>query len=387
MAVAIAVLLVDRGAGLAEASYAMCITCEIGRSGMTEEGSDAIIECLLLGCKGGVGKALGGSPGETNSCAVGELGSAPGEKGGVWVKLPIDKRSGLSPARGVERVELWVGCPADSWPNLGVTLSPPDTLPDVWLGEEAFCLARSRLVGFTARASAHGLLLMDKALISSDVSVKVFRLALRRSLIPPADGSRRAALRKSPLPGTVFVWGGMIDELFIALSSFARVGLLERFCVSMCKLDPGLLGEGPRCSSTQPAGVGGTGPSNVPSCGGCRAFGRGAGSSNCLRFCSPTLLALCERDADGGGRGGGPGKGIPGTQLVLEGDLLPVRLVVVDEQLLVPSASAETALFDAGGLMVKVEGSACVTRCIGADGSLDTIFIDSTCVGPVVCLL
>ena len=63
-------------------------------------------------------------------------------------------------------------------------------------------------------------------------------------------------------------------------------------------------------------------------------------------------LALCERGAIGGGPGGGPGNGFPASQLLnLEGDLLPVRLVAVDEQLLEASAPAEIALRDEGGLI------------------------------------
>ena len=120
----------------------------------------------------------------------------------------------------------------------------------------------------------------------------------------------------------------------------------------MYKPVPGLLGDGPGCSSTQPAGVGGTGPSKVPKAGACRVDGRSPASAECLEPASMVPLALCERGAVGGGPGGGPGNGIPGSQLLsLEGDLLPVRLVAVDEQLLEPSAPAEIALRDDGGLI------------------------------------
>jgi hypothetical protein len=120
----------------------------------------------------------------------------------------------------------------------------------------------------------------------------------------------------------------------------------------MYKPVPCLFGDGPACSSTQSAGVGGTGPSEDPNAGACLVNGRRAESAECLVCISVVPLALCERGAFGGGPGGGPGNGIPGSQLLsLEGDLLPVRLVVADEQLLDPSAPADTALRDDGGLI------------------------------------
>ena len=177
-----------------------------------------------------------------------------------------------------------------------------------------------------------------------------FRLALRRSLIPPPD-SRRAALRKRPLLELARGFASILDVLFAAPTVFNGLALLERFVVSIYKPVPCLFWDGPAGSSTQSAGVGGTGPSRVPSGGACRADGRCAESIERLELISMVPAALCERCAFGGGPGGGPGNGIPGSQpLSREGDLLPVRLAVVDEQLLEPTALAETALRDDGGI-------------------------------------
>ena len=185
-----------------------------------------------------------------------------------------------------------------------------------------------------------------------------FRFALRRSLIPPPD-SRRAALRKRPLLELARGFASISDALFAAPTVFNGLALLERFVVSIYKPVPCLFWYGPADSSTQPAGVGGTGPSTVPSGGACRADGRCAESIECLGVVSMVPIALCERGALGGGPGGGPGNGIPGSQpLSREGDLLPVRLVVEDEQQLEPTAPAETALRDAGGLIID--------SCVGA---------------------
>jgi hypothetical protein len=207
------------------------------------------------------------------------------------------------------------------------------------------------LAGLAANASAHGLLLIDNALISSEVSTRAFRLALRRSLIPPAD-SRRAALRKRPLLELARGFASTSNVLFAVPTVFNGLALLERFVVSIYKPVPCLFWDGPAGSSTQPAGVGGTGPSTVPSGGACRANERCAESVERFELTSLVPIALCERGALGGGPGGGPGNGIPGSQpLSREGDLLPVRLVVEDEQQLEPAAPAEAALRDAGGLI------------------------------------
>jgi hypothetical protein len=258
----------------------------------------------------------------------------------------------------VDCEELCVSWPPEIWADFGVLPSLPDLVADVRSAAASSGLNFSRLAGLAAIASAQGLLLIDKALISSDVSVRAFRLALRRSLIPPAD-SRRAELRKSPLLEPACGLASTSNAPVAAPTLFNGFTLLERFVVSMYKPVPCLFGDGPACSSTQPAGVGGTGPSKVPNAGACRVDGRGAESAECLDLISVVPLALCERGALGGGPGGGPGKGIPSSQLLRrEGDLLPVRLVVVDEQLLEPTAPAEIALRDDGGLITDSWGGA-----------------------------
>lgn len=102
--------------------------------------------------------------------------------------------------------------------------------------------------------------------------------------------------------------------------------------------------------SIQPAGVGGTGPKDVPICGACRVLGRIAGVRRCLENLSDAPLALWDLEEDGGGPGGGPGKGMPGSQVACRvGDLLPDLLLVLEETPPVPMALVDTALLDAGG--------------------------------------
>lgn len=151
---------------------------------------------------------------------------------------------------------------------------------------------------------------------------------------------------------------------------FKGLDLLERFVVSIHKPVMCLFGDDPAGSSTQSAGVGGTGPSEVPNAGACRVDGRGAKSAACLELRSAVPLALCERGALGGGPGGGPGKGIPGSQLAnREGDTLPVRLAVADEQSLELIAPAEIALREDGGLTVDpCDGGSAIRESGGGGG-------------------
>lgn len=79
----------------------------------------------------------------------------------------------------------------------------------------------------------------------------------------------------------------------------------------------GVLGRTPGVSSTQLAGVGGTGPrAAIPLGGGRRVGGAIVGAGFTVRF------KLCEREPGpgGGGPGGGGGRGIPGSHLVCEAD-------------------------------------------------------------------
>ena len=97
-------------------------------------------------------------------------------------------------------------------------------------------------------------------------------------------------------------------------------------------------------------------------------------------------LALCERDADGGGPGGGPGRGIPGSQpLGLDGDLLSDWLDVLEERTEVPIPPADAARFDAGGSYVEELGRSS-GGCCGASTvvpcRLSTVFTE---VDPEVC--
>lgn len=91
----------------------------------------------------------------------------------------------------------------------------------------------------------------------------------------------------------------------------------------------------------------------MPSAGGCRAFGRGAGASRFLADTSPTPLTLCDREVDGGGPGGGPGRGLLCSQcLSRDGDLLSAWLVAREEELAVDIIPAEAALRALGGIIM-----------------------------------
>ena len=103
-----------------------------------------------------------------------------------------------------------------------------------------------------------------------------------------------------------------------------------------------------RLESNQPAGVGGTGPKAVPSCGACL---RMPGATICLVNLSEAPPALCDREAAGGGPGGGPGSGLPGSHVDCRaGELLPDLLLVLDETPPKLMALADTALLDEGGI-------------------------------------
>jgi hypothetical protein len=90
--------------------------------------------------------------------------------------------------------------------------------------------------------------------------------------------------------------------------------------------------------STHPAGVGGTGPSDVTPLGGGRRVG-GEITGVVLRS---TLWTLSDRKLEGGGPGGGGGSGMPGSHLVCDVDR--DRLVVG-----VSMAPVEAARRAAGG--------------------------------------
>jgi hypothetical protein len=98
-----------------------------------------------------------------------------------------------------------------------------------------------------------------------------------------------------------------------------------------------LLGDLPlpeRSSSTQPAGVGGTGP-NVDIGPGLRVGGDSTRSAD--------RVMLCDLDCGGGGPGGGGGSGIPGSHLADD----EARDCDDDGVLIAP---VDAALLEAGGL-------------------------------------
>ena len=102
----------------------------------------------------------------------------------------------------------------------------------------------------------------------------------------------------------------------------------------------------------QPAGVGGTGPSEVPICGGSRVLGRIPGPGTCLEDLSIAPVALWDREEEGGGPGGGPGRDMPGSQIICRvGDRLSDPLLALDNTPPGPMALVDTALLDDGATM------------------------------------
>ncbi len=79
---------------------------------------------------------------------------------------------------------------------------------------------------------------------------------------------------------------------------------------------PDSLETGGESLSTHPAGVGGTGPSDVTPLGGGRRVG---GEIMGVVFRS-ALCTLSDRELEGGGPGGGGGSGMPGSHLVCDVD-------------------------------------------------------------------
>lgn len=101
-AAAVGILLGDKEAGRATASFCTWRRWDIDRSLEPEAWPDLVTVDILLGCRGGVGSAFGGIPGDVRLCIVGEQGSPPGEKGGVCVKWSRDNRRVSGTARGVD---------------------------------------------------------------------------------------------------------------------------------------------------------------------------------------------------------------------------------------------------------------------------------------------
>jgi hypothetical protein len=117
-------------------------------------------------------------------------------------------------------------------------------------------------------ASAHGLVLGLAAFSSSTGFSRALLLSLLRSLMPLADRSRLAVARKKVLATSEWDDDGVAE---LVASTGERANELPVLAESVAESVswPGV--------SVQPAGVGGTGPKQVPVCGACRVFGRTAG--------------------------------------------------------------------------------------------------------------
>lgn len=101
--------------------------------------------------------------------------------------------------------------------------------------------------------------------------------------MPLADRSRLAVARKKVLATSEWDDDG-VAELVASTGEKANELPVLAESVAESVSWPGV--------SVQPAGVGGTGPKQVPVCGACRVFGRTAGGMKCLENVSdapPTL--------------------------------------------------------------------------------------------------
>ena len=182
-------------------------------------------------------------------------------------------------------------------------------------------------------------------------------LSLRLSRMPLLPISRTAALlTRSPLCGSSLACekspadsASLTPDVVKSASRPELEALVSAtLFVSICNPLPcllTLLSRRLRSSSTQPAGVGGTGPRLVPCPGGRRVTGAAMGVD--VKDPSGERLRLCERALGGGGPGGGGGSGIPGSQPTLEGDRLP-RLEGPDATALEAILPVEAARREAG---------------------------------------
>ncbi len=125
--------------------------------------------------------------------------------------------------------------------------------------------------------------------------------------------------------GTLCAW--VLPKSDVCIVNSGGLGVVERCCW--------------RSSSTQLAGVGGTGPRAVTPPGG----GRLVGGEAIGGFIAFGRFRLWDRDcAEGGGPGGGGGSGIAGSHLVCEADLDRAEIGV-------STALAEAALRALGGII------------------------------------
>lgn len=188
---------------------------------------------------------------------------------------------------------------------------------------------------------AHGLLLGSIALWVSMVLSLAARLSLRLSLMPLALPSLRAGVRVSPMLEAEVdgyaVCGSPGAAALSALPGPWGSGVVRRRALPQGDFD-----RFRASSSRQSAGVGGIGPSVLPSFGAA-LLGAGAARDRDDES-SDVLFMLCEREPPGGGPGGGGGSGMPGSQTaVRDGVLEP------SSRRAMPMPPVEAARLDAGG--------------------------------------
>jgi hypothetical protein len=251
----------------------------------------------LLCCNGGVGKALGGRAFDVFRSKRGDGGLSPGENGGVCTELSIDNRgraeSGLGVVRDDPLAEL-------SWESFKLALAIGSSI--VVLRELRGVLGVDLvIVRLRARPpppaagsvksagvtlpieSAQGLVFGVVGIASSVLLSRAFLLSLLRSLMPFVDGSRLALALKNVLATSECDEDGVAEFVISTGEKVNELPVLDESAI-----------ESVSCGavSIHPAGVGGTGPKEVPNCGAGRILGRRAGFSECRRYLSEAPLAL-----------------------------------------------------------------------------------------------
>lgn len=140
--------------------------------------------------------------------------------------------------------------------------------------------------------------------VIESIDVCRVRLSVRRCRIVLSWRTAPARLRLPVLPADASGSGTSSDAQAVSVS-IVRPDDAAAACRVCCTSE-----------STQSAGVGGTGPSDVTPLGGLRRVG-GEMMGTVLRS---MLCTLCDLEPDGGGPGGGGGNGIPGAQRVCDAE-------------------------------------------------------------------
>jgi hypothetical protein len=221
---------------------------------------------------------------------------SPGEKGGVWIDPPFDNGWSAESGLGVLRDEPVAEPNCKSLELALVSWSSMVALRELRgvLGVN-FVIVLLRLkplppdgsvksAGVTLPIeSVNGLVLGEYVSLSSALLSRALLLSLLRSLMPFIDESRLALARKNVLATSECDDDGVAELVISTGENVIELPVLvESVAESVSWPDV----------SIQPAGVGGTGPNEVPICGGSRALGRIPGAGICLENLSTAPVAL-----------------------------------------------------------------------------------------------